>query len=68
MSLFYEDSEASNSSLDSGAPVSRDLANSGVSVVFGSQTVAPNSPTPYTDATQVSDNIDKTKQSLHLIT
>ena len=46
MSLFSEDSEASNSSLDSGYPVTRDLTNPGVSVVFGSQTVAPNSPTP----------------------
>ena len=55
MSLFSEDSEASNSSLDSGVPVTRDLTNPGVSVVFGSQTVAPNSPTPYTDATQVSN-------------
>ena len=53
MSLFSEDSEASNSSLDSGVPVTRDLTNPGVSVVFGSQAVAPNSPTPYTDATQV---------------
>ena len=40
MSLF-SDSEGSNSSVDQ-------------SMVFGSTRVQPNSPTPYTDATQVS--------------
>ena len=39
MSLF-SDSEGSNSSSD-------------INVMFGSHAVAPNSPTPYTDATQV---------------
>lgn len=50
MSLF-SDSEGSNSSVDT-------------SIQFGSTRVQPNSPTPYTDATQVQS---ETRYSLPLL-
>ena len=52
MSL-YSDSESSNSSADHFHLHHQQQQLQDQQVRFGSQVVAPNSPTPYTDATQV---------------
>ena len=64
MSL-YSDSESSNSSADHFHHHQQHHQDQ--QVRFGSQVVAPNSPTPYTDATQVwKINLKVSKSILHL--